>query len=66
MNSRPQGSGGQRLGSQEAELYAVSRKKGTDSTWHNFDKFKCIVVIFCEKYHEGNAKLLIQSKVRLT
>jgi len=25
---------------------------------HDFDKFKYIVVIFCKKYHERNAKLL--------
>jgi len=41
--------------------FSVSRKKWTDIYFsHNFDfdKFRCIVVIFWKEYHDGNAKLL--------
>ena len=37
-------------------------KKDRQYFEHNFDKLKYTVLIFCEEYHEGNAKLLTQQK----
>jgi len=43
-------------------IYRVREKTDRQYFGHNFDKFKYIVVIFCKKYREGNAKLLTQQK----
>jgi len=42
--------------------HCVLDKSDQQYFWHNFDKFKCIVVILCEEYHKDNAKLLTQQK----
>ena len=46
-------------------IHHVREKRDQQYFGHNFDKFKCIVVIFlffCKEYREGNAILLTQQK----
>ena len=43
-----------------ADIHCVREKMDRQYFGHNFDKFKYIVVIFCEEYYDGNVKHLTQ------
>jgi len=40
------------------DLHLVREKRDRQYFGYNFNKFQYIIVIFCNEYHEGNAKLL--------